>query len=367
MKELTSTFNALLQDKRVRAEQSKYESITRQRSGVTSKYKRIYQEYLDLEAGLESAKKWYSEMKDTVNSLDKNVETFVNNRRSEGSQLLSHIEQERAAKANGQADRERERIRGLMERMSMDPSTSPSGKSRTQSVSHNSTSPSTRYPSTNIVGQYQVPTSPLPPSTQPQSAHPGYHPSLNSFYSSQQSKPESYNAQTATAQPQSGYNPSTYSYRDNSQPLSAPPTQTQFSQSQYSRPLQPTSPPPTQTHFSQQYGRPSQPISPPPTQTQFSQNQYGRPQAASPPPGQSFAQRQYGRQQPAQQQYIPEGYVPPPPPPGPPPLGPQQTFQPPGLPPMPAHGEYGYGDPAQQRGSHQHNSSDPWSGLNAWK
>ena len=63
MKELTATFNTLLQDKRVRFEQSRYENITRQRSAVMSRYKRVYQEFLDLEAGLQDAKQWYSEMK----------------------------------------------------------------------------------------------------------------------------------------------------------------------------------------------------------------------------------------------------------------------------------------------------------------
>lgn len=126
MKELTSTFNALLQDKRVRSEQSKYEAITRQRSSVMSKYKRVYQEFLDLEAGLQAAKEWYREMKDTVDSLDKNVDTFVNNRRSEGASLLNSIEQDRANNSSGQADRERERLQALMERMSVNPSNSQS-------------------------------------------------------------------------------------------------------------------------------------------------------------------------------------------------------------------------------------------------
>jgi hypothetical protein len=107
MKELTVTFNNLLQDKRVRSEQSKYESIQRQRASVINKYKRAYQEFLDLEAGLQSAKRWYSEMKDTVESLQKNVETFVNNRRSEGAQLLKQIEQERAERAARRAQRQR--------------------------------------------------------------------------------------------------------------------------------------------------------------------------------------------------------------------------------------------------------------------
>ncbi len=189
MKELTSTFNALLQDKRVRSEQSKYEAITRQRSSVMSRYKRSYQEFLDLEVGLQAAKQWYREMKDTVDSLDKNVETFVNNRRSEGAQLLSQIEQDRASSANGQADRERERLRGLMERMSMDPSpTSPKP--------YQSNSSSTRYPTTNFAGQYQVPTSPPAHSTtHPQTAHPAYASLQNngSYYGAQQqSRPDPY-------------------------------------------------------------------------------------------------------------------------------------------------------------------------------
>ncbi|KAG0649478.1 BRO domain-containing 1 [Hyphodiscus hymeniophilus] len=319
MKELTATFNALLQDKRVRSEQSKYENITRQRSAVMSKYRRIYQEFLDLEAGLQSAKQWYREMKDTVDSLDKNVETFVSNRRSEGASLLSQIEEDRAANATGQADRERERLRGLMERMSMDPSPTSSKPPRAQSVSYNSSStPGARYPTTNFAGQYQVPTSPLPQSAHPQSAHPAFASHNNGFYAPQtQSRPDPY-AQKPTPQPlqpQVSYNPSQY-------------------------PQQATSPPPTQTHFSQNnYGR--QPTSPPPNQQSFSQ--YGRPQ--QPPQGQPG------------QGYVPPGYVPPPPPPGPPPLGPQQTFQQPG--------EYLYGNQQQRPG--QQSAHDPWAGLNAWK
>jgi len=361
MKELTSTFNTLLQDKRVRGEQSKYENITRQRSAVNAKYKKIHQEFLDLEAGLDSAKQWYSEMKDTVDSLDKNVDTFVNNRRSEGAQLLSHIEQERAANASGQADRERERLRGLMERMSMDPTTSPS-KSRSHSISQNSGSPSTRYPSTNISGQYQVPTT-----SPPQSSHSAFPPvPVNSFYQSQpqQIRQGSY-AENSVSLSQSSYNPGTFQSRGGL--ASPPPDQTQFSQNQYLRrdSAQPASAPPTQTSFNpNQYGRPQQPTSPPPNQTHFAQNQYGRPnQPTSPPPTQTqFAQ--YGRQSQQQptQQYMPHGYIPPPPPPGPPPLGPQQTFQQPGTAPV-------YGNPGQQRGGQQqqHNPADPWAGLSAWK
>ncbi|RAL64266.1 hypothetical protein DID88_002158 [Monilinia fructigena] len=266
MKELTLTFNDLLQDKRVRSEQSKYETITRQRSSVMSKYKRIHQEYLDLQAGLEGAKQWYTEMKDTVNSLDKNVETFVNNRRAEGAQLLNQIEQDRASNANGHADRERERLRGI---------------DGTGSNAYSNTSPSTRYPSTNLAGQYQVPTSPPPQTTNSPSTRGSISSPTNGGYYPQQQpqRADPYGSIPGRSSPYGQYNPSTHS-RNPSHPISPPPNQSQF------------------------------PRSPPPTQTQFQQNQY---------PYATMAPQQQG-------QYVPAGYVPPPPPPGPPPLGPQQTF-----------------------------------------
>lgn len=258
------TFNNLLQDKRVRSEQSKYEAIQRQRASVVGKYKRAYQEFLDLEAGLQSAKRWYAEMKETVESLEKNVESFVNNRRSEGAQLLNQIEQERAANKSAQASLEQERLRGLMERMSMEPSSSPpnpadSTRPTPSPLNFNNNIP--RYPQTNFAGQYQVPTSPPP-------------------------------QQTQMPQYQSAYNPSTYG-----------------------RTPGPTSPPPTQTSFGSVAGMRPGPASPPPTQTSFGQSSrpfstYGNPHAPGATPSQS---------------YVPPGFVPPPPPPGPPPLGPQQT------------------------------------------
>ena len=175
MRELTVAFNGLLQDKRVRAEQSKYESFQRQRGTVISKYKRAYQEFLDLEAGLQGAKTWYTEMKETVESLEKNVETFVNNRRSEGAQLLNQIEGERAANKGAQAALEQERLRGLMERMSVEPpplSPRPTPSSRpTPTPLSFTTTP--LYPKTNYAGHYQLPSSPPPTQT---TAPPSYLP-----------------------------------------------------------------------------------------------------------------------------------------------------------------------------------------------
>lgn len=303
MKELSMTFNNLLQDKRVRTEQSKYESIQRQRGSVVGKYKRAYQEFLDLEAGLQSAKRWYAEMKETVQSLEKNVETFVNNRRAEGAQLLGQIEQDRASNKSAQAALEQERLRGLMERMSMEPPSSspkPGGSARPTPSPLNFSNSSPRYPQTNFAGQYQVPTSPPP-------------------------------NQTQMPQYQTAYNPSTYGRTPG--PTSPPPTQTSFGGNGFRH--GPASPPPTQTSFGAPSNRP------------FST--YGNPHATATTPSQS---------------YVPPGFVPPPPPPGPPPLGPQQTVhygygQ---QPQRPSSGQQYL--PQQQQ---QQNQADPWAGLNAWK
>lgn len=303
MKELTATFNNLLQDKRVRSEQSKYENIKRQRSAVTTRYKKLHQEFLDLEDGLLGAKQWYNEMKDTVDSLEKNVETFVSNRRSEGAHLLNQIEQERAGAANSQADRERERLRGLMERMSMDPASNQM-PGRTQSLSHgpsNSTS-SARYPATNISGQYQVPSSPPPQGTFPPQARPDRswqtQSPRNDPYASQQNQHQHHN------QHQGLYNPGTY---NQSQPGSAPPTQTQFPQN---------------------------------------------------------IQQPYGRMPQQQQQYAAAHYDLPGPPPGPPPLGPQQSFPGQHL----VGNAYGSAANGNSNGGQQQGAGlDPYAGLNAWK
>lgn len=286
MKDLTVSFNRLLQDKRVRSEQSKYEAITRQKSTVLAKYRKVYQEFIELESGLDAAKKWYKEMKDTVSSLEKNVETFVNNRRSEGAQLLHQIEQDRSANGSGKAEKERERLRGLMERMSINPSTSPSS-SKPPSRSQTAISPSANYPPTNYVGQYQVPASPPPQSNPYQnfgSQQPGH-------YQQPQAPHDPYGQHAAKpAQLQTNYDPSSFARRELGQATSPPPNQQQFAPNQYSYNL----------------------------------------------PGQTPSQ-----------QFYPGGYVPPPPPPGPPPLGPQQTFSPVGY---NAPGQQGYQGSQQRPG-----------------
>lgn len=327
MKELTVTFNALLQDKRVRSEQSKYETIQKQRSMVINRYKRAYQEFLDLTAGLHSAKNWYGEMREAVESLDKNVESFVNNRRSEGAQLLNQIEEARSSNKSAQAELERERLRGLMERMSVEQTTSPA-------------------PGQGGPGRPARPTpAPLFPAgqgprfSQQSASYQGQQP-----YGQQPTSPPATQAGAAPQQAYQGY----------SSPVYGQPT---YDPSQYGRTPGPTSPPPNQSTFGVQAMR--GPASPPPNQASFGQMHQQGPQGAYGGYG--------GAQTPQQTQggYMPAGYVPPPPPPGPPPLGPQQTVY---TQQQQQQQQQGYGVPsAQPQPSQTPQPHDPWAGLNAWK
>lgn len=239
MKELTRVYGDLLQDKRVRSEQNKYEAFSRQRNSVLNKYRKIFQAYQDLQAGLDRAKQFYSEMKETAESLEKNVQSFVENRRSEGGQLLSAIE---AAKGSG-AEREQNRLKELMERMSVG---SSSGS--------NNTPPLPQHPNAGYSdgrGSMQ-----RPPPLHPQTASAYTQPAHGRVTS----PPITPRYQTNGRQAEGGYNPSTYG-------TMSPPAQQQY-----------FSPPPSQqyayapsSHYGQQQSTPSssmpaswQPPPPPP-------------------------------------------------------------------------------------------------------
>jgi hypothetical protein len=314
MKELTRTYSDLLQDKRVRGEQNKYEAFSRQRNSVLGKYKKVYQAYNDLQAGLARAQQFYDEMKETVDSLKKNVESFVENRRSEGGQLLGAIE---AAKGSG-ADREQARLKDLMERMSMSPSSSQQSHSPIPSLhDHQRNSSGHR-----------------PPPLQPQQSN--------------------YNSQSV-------YNPAgsppitpRFQQTNGGGSTQSPASYPSFQQQQQQPP--PTSYNPTQ------YGA----MSPPAHQQYF-----------SPPPNQQYHQN-YQQQRPSTTQYsqhhqqqtypaVPQGWQPPPPPPGPPPpmhqdyAGAMQGGQ------YPA-GPGGYAqDPRRQQQQGPNGGGDPWAGLSSWK
>ena len=319
MKDLTRTYGELLKDKRVRSEQNKYEAFSRQRNAVLSKYRKVYQAYMDLQAGLERATQFYEEMNETVQSMKSNVESFVENRRSEGGQLLGAIE---ALKGSG-ADREQARLKELMERMSVSPS----------SGSHSPGPQEQRRPPPLQLGygtqhQQQSMYNPIrsPPIT------PGYG-QMNDTGMSQQQQTPSYQSfpqqqQQPPTQPTNGQN-----YRGESYPHN--PQQASYNPNTYG------------------------PVSPPAHQQFF-----------SPPPQQNLQQPStttYNQQQP---QYGAPGWQPPPPPPGPPPSQEYQAISAMQVSGYPS-GPGGYASDPRRSGPGQSSGggggADPWAGLSGWQ
>lgn len=310
LKELTRSYDALLQDKRVRAEQSKYEAFSRQRGSVIHKYRKVYQAFNDLVTGLMRAQGFYTEMRETVESLHKNVETFVNNRRIEGGQLLNGIEEsKRHGSTSGLVDWERERLKELMDRMSMDPSNSSS--------SSPSKSSRPNYPSIgSSTGSQPQYTSP-PQSTAQQ--FPAYN------------KPPQSSAANGTSRPtEFTYQPASFG------PVS-PPLTTQQPQQQYHP----------------QQGQPyTQPFSTSQQHPQQYQPQHQHSQSVSI----------------STTANMPPGWVPPPPP-GPPPTENFNFGLQGGMYPAGPGGYAGSQQPRQpqQQAGQQQQSGDPWSGLAGWK
>jgi hypothetical protein len=325
MKELTKIYGDLLQDKRVQSEQSKYESITRQRNSVMARYKKIYEAFNGLSSGITQARTFYKDMGENVDSLRKNVETFINNRRSEGAQLLSQIERDKASGVSEQEDREREKLRQLMERLSTEPknpSTSPSTVSGGAPSKVKSPPPPVQTPAYGTTGPSPK-MSPRYPPTMPGHGAPisSHSPAPYGQYMGASYQPAQHFQQGAAAPLSDGYNPMAYPYQT--------------------------------------------PVSPPPNQQYFSQNpaQYGGySNSSTPAPGAAPPSSHY---------MAPQGYIPPPPPPRP-----QQTNYPPSVGGMYPAGPGGYAQarpyghhkaPSQSQPQSQPNPNDPWAGLNAWK
>lgn len=313
MKELTKLYGDLLQDRRVRSEQLRYESYTRQRNFVLSKYKKIFQAFNDLISGFKRAQRFYSGMKDTVDSLEKNVETFVNNRRSEGAKLLSHIERENAMNASGQADRERDRLRGLMERVSF---------GQTSSSPPTFSSHSVEVPRPSHVN-HAFSSKPTPsPTNFPQPSDSNLQPPLLHATGAAYNHPPSpedhrQNRNQSLPSQESSSAGAIHSVNDSYNPV------------EYTS--QSTNSLPPQGEFSSRFSQLGSP--------QYSQNG----------------------------QFLPQGYIPPPPPPGPPPnlhsgfrtaihqysSGPDTYNQ--------------YQTSLHGSGSSQNTQNDLWAGLSAWK
>ncbi|RAK99241.1 BRO1-domain-containing protein [Aspergillus ibericus CBS 121593] len=324
MKELTKIYGDLLQDKRVRAEQSKYETITRQRNTVMSRYKKIYDAFNGLLSGTVQAQTFYKEMGETVDSLKKNVETFINNRRSEGAQLLGQIERDKASNATEQEDREREKLRQLMERLSTEPKTSPAPPSASAAPSKAKSPPpaiqTPAYPNPAISSPKMSPRFPPNVSGQshgiPMSHSPAPYGQYIGHGTGVSYVPGQTFQQGAAAPLSEGYNPMAY-------------------------PVPPS-------------------VSPPPNQQFYSSTPAPYSYTGPTPPA-------------APSSFMPQGYVPPPPPPRP-----QQTTYPSSTGPYPS-GPGGYAQtrpygtsqhhkaPSQSQSQSATSSNDPWAGLNAWK
>lgn len=329
MKELTKTYAALLQDKRVQSEQSKYESISKQRNSVMARYKKVYEAFNGLSSGILQARTFYTDMTDNVESLRKNVETFISNRRSEGAQLLSQIERDKASGISEQEDREREKLRLLMERLSTEPKAASSSPSTGSAVAPpsklKSPPPPVQTPSYSMTGPSPQVSPRYPPSMPgaPQQGVPLSHSPAHygQYMGGQPGYVTGQPFQQGAAAPLSeGYNPMAYPYQT--------------------------------------------PVSPPPNQQFFSQTPAPYPSYSSTSPAPTAAAV-------APNYMTPQGYIPPPPPPRP-----QQTNYPPSSGGAYPSGPGGYAQarpyahqkaPSQSQPQQPPNAGDPWAGLNAWK
>lgn len=153
----------------------------RQKSSVLARYRKIYQAFKDLDTGVARAQGFYSHTKSTVESISENVNAFVANRKSEGGDLLRRIENSRSSGTDRQADQERERLQGLMERMNMNdvkstprsPPNRPMPQQHTSSYQQNY-SPMGSSPAAFANSIYAQPTQ----SPYPQQAYPPQVPTL---------------------------------------------------------------------------------------------------------------------------------------------------------------------------------------------
>ena len=241
----------------------------------------------------------------------------MNNRRSEGAQLLGQIERDKSSSAGSQADKERDRLRELMERMSVDPSSSTSPTKPPTSRPTPITRPSPPHGDPYMAKS--PPVSPpyfAKPSNQP---HPTHQDPLSKAYQDFLQYSASHNVNQQGIKAEDSYQTSGGSaHGDPYNPMVYP----------YQAPV---SPPPNQgVNF--------------PGSAQQNHVQYTQPG-----------------------QYLPQGYVPPPPPPGPPPNS-QMDYRNPSIPYPAGPGGYAYHQPPRQSGGNpQQGQNDPWAGLNAWK
>ncbi|KIW33095.1 uncharacterized protein PV07_04590 [Cladophialophora immunda] len=406
LKELTKTYGDLLQDKRVRSDQQRYDAVQKSKNSVMNKYRRIFNAHEDLIQGLMRAQGFYSEMKESVDSLEKNVDSFVSNRRAEGAQLLHQIEQTKNSSADGQAAAEQKRMQELMNRLSMEPKpTSPSQSEPPalpplppMTVSRSPVPVSPTHPTTNADPRFTIPPRHSPAPVMPNGYSNHFQPPSQPRNPSPIETQHVF-AQGAAAPLSSGYNPMAYPERSVTSP-SQQPASYGFS------PI--TSPPPGSTNaYFPPPGQTHQPLAFTSPSHQYPQYPFPPLQPGAPPPGGAYQSPsphpQAPQSQPPYQQHqpyqpspspynMPQNYVPPPPPPGPPGGG-STTQYPPNPSGVWASGPGGYasythpvryGQQGQQQSQAQPQGQaqqaqagsggnlggqeqDPWAGLNAWK
>ena len=402
LKELTKVFGDLLQDKRVRSDQQRYDAMQKSKNSVMNKYRKVFHAHEDLTQGLMRAQGFYSEMKESVDSLEKNVESFVSNRRAEGAQLLHSIEQTKNTSADGQAAAEQKRMQDLMNRLSMEPKPVSPAHQEPPALPPVPPINASRSPAP-ITPAYTTanpdPRFTIPPRHSPVPVVPSGYPSQQLRPPSQPTNPSPVDqhafAQGAATPLSSTYNPMAYPERAGiTSPNQPQPSQYTFSPvtsppvsmngyfpqgPQAHQGLNFTSP----SHQYPQYGFPPQhqPGAPPPGPSYQSPS----PHPQMPPSQPSYHQHQRQPYQPSPSPYhIPQNYVPPPPPPGPPGGGSATQYAPnpsgqwasgPGgyanynpRQPLQQHGpSQGQPPPPQQSAGPAGQESDPWAGLSAWK
>ncbi|KAK2740731.1 bck1-like resistance to osmotic shock [Myotisia sp. PD_48] len=121
LKELAKVYTDLLEDKRVKREQAKYDTVMKQRKAVLSKYKKTHMAFKELLNGLSQARAFYMHMRDTIENTKRNVEAFVQNRKSEGGDLLNDLRRDiTVARTTSNEEQDQEKLKSLMERLAVD-------------------------------------------------------------------------------------------------------------------------------------------------------------------------------------------------------------------------------------------------------
>ncbi|KAI5296636.1 bck1-like resistance to osmotic shock [Ascosphaera atra] len=229
LKEVTKLYGELLQDSRVRAEQQKHETMLRQRSAVVSKYEEAYKTYKEVSSVLGQAQGFYAGIEKDVDSLSKNVEEFVSNRKAEGMRLLQELERKKETQSAAQDDHERQKLNALMSRLSVS-----SG------------------PGSPVVGSPQPAAPVLPPKPPAKPSTTPYAPPMTATYAQPTTaqQPLNYLGQMTSSIPSTG--PSVRQPPASSYPTPPPPPPQQYGQpgsynpSAYAQPTTPQTPyPPT--------------------------------------------------------------------------------------------------------------------------